>query len=368
MNKQASEIALDFIPRIKTKLKKPAIEIKTAEEVGSKFNDYFTKYIDLKSEGVVIVNSKKRSDFDTFLNIDYNSIINFHKINDVRYINKFFEKINSLLPRNGVYIGTFESSNQRKERILSKYPKIYGYPFYFGTFILKRIFPKWAFTKKIYFFLTQGKNRYLSLAEVLGRLVSCGFEIIDYAEPNNQTFFVVKKVKEPSFDENVSYGPLFGMRRIGKNGKVIKVYKIRTMHPYAEYLQSFIHKKNNLSGNGKFKNDFRITTWGKIFRKFWIDELPMLLNLIKGDLKLVGVRPLSQHYLSLYPDSLRNLRLKTKPGLVPPFYADMPKTFTEIVKSEETYLTEYFQNPIKTDIKYFYYCFKNIFFRQARSS
>lgn len=368
MNKQISEIALDIFPRLKARVKTPFAKSAPEQQSDEGFNDYLPKFIDLKSEGVVFVNSKKSTDFDIFLNIKYNSIINFQRINDIRYINKYFEKINNLLPEDGAYIGTFESSKQRKIRILNKYPKIYAYPFYFGTFILKRVFPKWRFTKKIYFSLTQGKNRYLSLAEVLGRLVSCGFEIIDYAEHNIKTFFVVKKVKEPSFDPQPSYGPLFGMRRVGKGGKTIKVYKLRTMHPYAEYLQSFIHKKNNLAEGGKFKDDFRITTWGKFLRKYWLDELPMLINFIKRELKLVGVRPLSEHYLSLYPEKLRKLRFKTKPGLIPPYYADMPKTLEEIIESEEKYLKMYFKNPIKTDIKYFYLCFKNIFLGKARSS
>ena len=126
--------------------------------------------------------------------------------------------------------------------------------------------------------------------------------------------------------------------------------------------------RSNLAKGGKFQDDFRITNWGKFLRKYWLDELPMLVNFIKRDLKLVGVRPISQHYLSLYPDKLQKLRFKTKPGLIPPYYADMPKTLEEIIKSEEKYLRMYFQNPIKTDIKYFYNCFRNIFFCKARSS
>ncbi|MCB9211453.1 MAG: sugar transferase [Ignavibacteriales bacterium] len=372
MQKNISEIALDSIPllrRARTKANREKFKEIISEEKDEKtIDDYLGNFIDMEDNDVVVVNSRKRTDFDVFLNINYKTIINFHRINDVKFINKYFEKVNSLLPQNGIYIGTFESSKQRKTRILNKYPKIYAYPFYFATFVLKRIFPKWAFTKKIYFFLTQGKNRYLSIAEILSRLVSCGFEIVDYQEKTNKTFFVAKKVGKPSFDPKPSYGVLIGLKRIGKNGKKITVYKFRTMHPYSEYLQSFIHKKNNLSEGGKFKDDFRISTVGKFLRKYWIDELPMFINLFKGDLKLVGVRPLSQHYLSLYTKELQELRFKTKPGLIPPFYADMPKTLDEIMKSESEYLVQYYKNPILTDIKYMWRIFVNILFRKARSS
>ena len=94
----------------------------------------------------------------------------------------------------------------------------------------------------------------------------------------------------------------------------------------------------------------------------------MILNVLKGEMKIVGVRPLSTHYFSLYSKKMKNMRIKSKPGLIPPFYFDMPKTFEEIMISEEKYLKSYFKNPLKTDIKYFFGAVKNILFRGARSS
>ncbi len=125
---------------------------------------------------------------------------------------------------------------------------------------------------------------------------------------------------------------------------------------------------NKLDERGKLKNDFRITYWGKLFRKIWIDELPMIINFLRGDLKIVGVRPLSRHYFDLYPDDLKQLRIQTKPGLVPPFYYDLPKTFEEIIESERNYLDKYFKNPLKTDLIYFFGSFYNIVFKNARSA
>ena len=180
-------------------------------------------------------------------------------------------------------------------------------------------------------------------------------------------FFISKKIKEPLHNISPSTGLLFKMKRIGKDGKPINVYKIRTMHPYAEYLQEFIYEKFNLQEGGKFKNDFRITYLGGILRKLMLDELPMLYNWLKGDLKLVGFRPLSLQYFNLYKKELKQKRLKFKPGLIPPFYSDLPKTLDEIMESEERYLTSYEKKPLATDIRYFIQCIYNIVFKGARS-
>ena len=140
------------------------------------------------------------------------------------------------------------------------------------------------------------------------------------------------------------------------------------MHPYAEYLQEYLYKINKLEKGGKFKNDFRVTTWGKVLRRLWIDELPMLINLLKGQLKLIGVRPLSQQYLSLYTDELKEKRKMVKPGLIPPFYADLPKSLNEIMESEIKYLNAYNLNPWLTDLKYFFNASINILIKNARSN
>ncbi len=126
--------------------------------------------------------------------------------------------------------------------------------------------------------------------------------------------------------------------------------------------------KNHLQEGGKFSNDFRVTATGGFMRRFWLDELPMIFNLLRGDMKIVGVRPLSKHYFNLYTDELKEKRTKIKPGLVPPFYADMPKSLEEIMDSENRYLDAYNKNPLRTDIRYFFKAFYNIVFKQARSN
>jgi lipopolysaccharide/colanic/teichoic acid biosynthesis glycosyltransferase len=337
-------------------------------EVGQEVFEYIEKFVDLTAEETFVVSTT------TIFNIEYHSshkshaIVNLRRVNDIRYLNKFFEAINAKLLEEGVFIGCAETKFLRKKRILAKYPPVINYLVYFLDFIIKRVFPKFPLLKKIYFFLTRGQNRVLTRAEILGRLYSCGFDVVDEVFINNIFYFVVKKVKEPVFDLNASYGPLVKLRRVGKDGKIIRVYKMRTMHPYAEYLQDYVYKMNNLEKGGKFKNDFRVSTVGKFMRTFWLDELPMFINLFKGDLKLVGVRPLSEHYFSLYSKELQEKRMKTKPGLIPPYYADMPKTLDEIMESELRYLDAYEKSPYLTDTRYFFKAVYNILIRKARSS
>ena len=139
------------------------------------------------------------------------------------------------------------------------------------------------------------------------------------------------------------------------------------MYPYSEYCQDLIMNENNLDATGKILNDYRVTFWGKFIRRFWLDELPMLINFFKRELNLVGVRPLSQSYFNKYPKHIQNLRIKVKPGLLPPFYADLPKNFDEILISEKKYLEEKINNPLLTDIKYFFSILANILFKGARS-
>lgn len=95
---------------------------------------------------------------------------------------------------------------------------------------------------------------------------------------------------------------------MAKNGEPFDVYKMRTMHPYSEFLQTYIYERNNLKDGGKFYKDFRVTTMGRIMRRFWIDELPTIYNLMNGDMKLVGVRPLSVLIISIY--TIKNYRKK----------------------------------------------------------
>lgn len=329
--------------------------------------EFSSKYVSLTDRTSKIIRSNELDDFNSIYKHMDQSIINLSKINDIRYLQQYFRLLNTKLQDGNLFIGCVETNKQKRDALQARYSKIVYYPYYLFTFITKRFIPKFWLTKKIYFSLTKGKDRYISIAETLGRLVASGFEVISYEEINTKTYFVVKKVTEPTNPESASFGALIKLKRFGKNGSFINVYKFRTMHPYSEFLQDFVYKRNGSTTGDKFDYDFRVASWGKFMRKFWIDEFPMLLNLIKGDIKLVGVRPLSAQKFYLYSDELQELRKKHKPGLIPPFYADLPQNFTELMESENRYLLAYQQKPFLTDCKYFFKVMKNIFFNNARS-
>ena len=86
-------------------------------------------------------------------------------------------------------------------------------------------------------------------------------------------------------------------------------------------------------------------------------------------MKLVGVRPLSEQYFSLYTPEMQRLRTRVKPGLLPPFYYDRhtPDTIEEIQASERRYLEAYMKAPHKTDWKYFWGIVANILLHRKRS-
>lgn len=302
--------------------------------------------------------------------IDHDSLkmfVNLKRLNDLRWINKYFLEVYKRLRTGGTLVSICDTIDIHKRRFLAEQPKYFAKFLYACHFVYARILPKLPYLKKIYFLVSRGKNRMLSTAEILGRLYFCGYKVIAVEEKNDHFYVIAKKVKTPSTNKNPSYGPIIKMRRIGLNGLPIYINKLRTMHPYSENLQEYIFEQNNLQTNGKFQDDFRVTGWAKVFRKLWIDELPQLINYFQGDLNLVGVRALSQQYFQLYPKELQQLRVQFKPGLIPPYYADLPKSFEEIVASEKRYLVQKLQRPLLTDLKYLVMALYNIMFKGARS-
>tara|TARA_Y100001970_G_scaffold27492_1_gene33546 strand:- start:2799 stop:3815 length:1017 start_codon:yes stop_codon:yes gene_type:complete len=334
------------------------IDDKIKAKIEEHFNLSNSKYLILKTANIFNLN-----------NLDNKSkiFINLELVNNIRRINKFHEKVNSRLKNNSFYVVCSETLEERRKRVWLKAPLGFRNIVRIIDFIYKRVFPKLPLIKKIYFTLTQGHNRVLSKAEIMGRLISCGFQIESYFEHENLFYVISKKTKSPDFNLSPSYSPIFKMQRIGYKGTSIGVYKLRTMYPYSEYLQDFIIKENKLEPGGKISNDYRVTSWGKFCRKFWLDELPMLINLFKCQLNIIGVRPLSKSYFNKYPQDLQLLRIKIKPGLIPPYYSDMPKNFKEILNSEKKYIESKLKNPIYTDIRYFCKAFINIVFKGARS-
>lgn len=113
-----------------------------------------------------------------------------------------------------------------------------------------------------------------------------------------------------------SNGPiLFSQDRVGKDKKVFKMYKFRSMVVNAEELKSKLKEQNEMSGPMfKMKEDPRVTKIGKFIRKTSIDELPQLINVIKGEMSLVGPRPSLPKEVEQFEPWMME-RFQVKPGL-----------------------------------------------------
>lgn len=303
-------------------------------------------------------------------NFVHDTFIQLKKLNNIRGINKMLYLMNEKLPDDGRVVVFYKSSSALKREIYLRYPRVIKQLVYFSYFIYHRVVPNFFLTQRIYFDLTRGEKRMLTKTEILGRVIFCGFTIESQKKIDGVNMVIIRRIKQSEpIKPRRNYGPLIKLKRYGKNGELFYVYKVRTMHPYAEFLQGFIYDTNSLQEGGKIHKDTRISSFGRFARKYWLDELPMVFNLIKGDMKLVGVRPLSAHYFSLYSSRLQKMRIKFRPGLLPPFYADMPKTLEEIEESEMRYLKQCEENGVlKTDVRYFFLILKSIFFTRARSA
>ena len=114
-----------------------------------------------------------------------------------------------------------------------------------------------------------------------------------------------------------SPGPiLFRQQRSGLNGKPFTIYKFRTMVTNAEQLKAELAAMNEMSGPVfKLSRDPRITPIGHWFRRFSIDEFPQLFNVLRGEMSLVGPRPLPVDEVKRFHDLAHRRRLSVKPGL-----------------------------------------------------
>jgi len=114
-----------------------------------------------------------------------------------------------------------------------------------------------------------------------------------------------------------SPGPvLFRQRRCGLNGRPFTMYKFRTMTTDAEQRKAELAAFNEMSGPVfKMTNDPRVTPLGRVLRRFSLDELPQLVNVIRGEMSLVGPRPLPVEEVNRFNDLAHRRRLSVKPGL-----------------------------------------------------
>jgi lipopolysaccharide/colanic/teichoic acid biosynthesis glycosyltransferase len=339
------------------------------QESDSMVLKYISENLDLKLYHKSIIFTTGKSSYVD--KVDFNNIqaiVNLRNVNIIQHPNKLFRAVNTLLPDGGIYIGRLETYAERKALIYRQLGRHLGKFFWMVDFLLHRVIPRIPYLEDVYYFLTNGEFHAISHAEVLGRLIYCGFDIIDFRTISGLTYFVVIKTGEPYTGQSPTYYPIIRLNRVGQHGKMINVYKFRTMHPYSEYLQDFIIKMHGYNNKGKPANDFRVTRWGKFFRSFWLDESPQLLNVLKGEMKLVGLRPLSRVRYNEFPEDLRRERIRFKPGCFPPYVAlNMPDS-TRNIEAERIYIRDLSAHRYTNDIRYFLKSVYNILTSKIRSS
>ena len=317
---------------------------------------------------LAIVSTSEAFNIQNLEHDQYSCIINLKPMNNIRKLDRFLDIVNGRLGGGGLFLCSVETLEQRAGRLKEKYSPFVYYLIYLPDFLINRVIPRLRLTRGLWEFVARGANPPFSRAEALGRLSRAGFAIKQEKFAGNMLCIKAERISDPKPVNENGYGMIISLPRIGRDGRTFNVYKLRTMHPYSEYIQDYVYGLHSIADGGKMKHDFRVTAWGQFARKVWLDELPMIVNILKGDLKLFGVRPLSKHYFSLYDDEIRNRRIRYKPGLLPPYYADLPIGLEAIQHSELKYFDSWDQNPIVTDIRYLTRSIYNIFFRHARSA
>ena len=334
--------------------------------------DYYMlrKKARLDNRQTKVICDRNRFAFLQIPDYQYHTLVDLTLLNDAKGINRRFCIVNQKLPDEGRYVCCYRPQEYIKSKILKRYPWGLNWLIYTLYFFNKRVLPRLMLTSRLYYDINKGRKRMLSKTEVLGRLYYCGFEVDEIVPMGHIEYVFAHRRSQPYPQEQIKvYGPLIKLPRVCKNKEIKYFYKFRTMHPYAEYIQKYVFDaRGGMDIADKSNDDFRITTWGKFMRKYWLDELPMIINWFKRDCKLVGVRPLSRTMFETYPKWLQDKRTLSKPGLIPPFYIDHPDTFDELFASEDKYLTEYLKHPLRTDIKYFFLTMKSILTHKTHSA
>ena len=255
------------------------------EGMSKRVYDYVSQSVPLYSEKVLLVDTYRIKDYYD-INTPLLGIVDVCPVNYHSNINKYLFEINSHIPETATFVGCFVTQGRKNAR----------------SFAINKAKP-------------------LCDAEALGRLVYAGFSIIEFRVIEGLLYFMVMKVKNcPKVMEGCSNGLIFPMKRIGKDKKVLKVFKFRTMHPYSEYLQDYVVRMNGYNELGKPAKDFRLTTWGRVFRKYWLDELPQIFNFFRGELAIVGVRPLSRARFKELPSEVQEMRIKLNQAVFLPMW------------------------------------------------
>ncbi len=142
-----------------------------------------------------------------------------------------------------------------------------------------------------------------------------------------------------------SRGPvIFRQQRVGRDGRLFEIYKFRTM----------THNGTTGSGQVSPAGDPRVTPVGRVLRAWYLDELPQLVNVVKGDMSLVGPRPETPEFVALYSEEERRV-LTVRPGLAGPStlgFMDEGDQLAGVADPLEHYRTVLLHERVRLDLSY----------------
>ena len=304
--------------------------------------DDFTKNLDEKR--IFYINNPE-SDLEEVRD-HHDLIIVQVELSLIEHYISFLSSLNLRIKKNtAIIIHLAHEEDQLKRYIISR-----KYLFSFRAWIIRHTQSNFLFKK-----LFDKSKSILYIPELIGSLFFLGFSVENEFSEGRNTFIKCEKVSDFDKSQNdKTYGLLIRLKRLGKNNKEILVYKIRTMFPYSEFSQEYYIKKNKLGRIGKILDDPRITNIGRVLRKYYIDEIPQLFQVLAGTLSLVGLRPISKVFLKQYPADIIKLRSRFKPGVLPVTATEQIRCLEDIYERERIYINSKINSDTLVDVRYFF--------------
>ena len=254
-----------------------------------RFIDVLGYLTDESGIGIILLNS----DMNTLESIRKEIL---HKLNDAGLIQALRHKPKSPIFQAYLYTGLQEKDNLEMDEALKKFNSTNGSFFSLERLNLDHI---WEHPHKI---------RY---RHAIKRVVDITCSSLALVVLSPILLFCSAAVKISDHKGPV----IFKQTRVGRNGKLFTMYKFRSMYVDAEERKKELMAQNETGGKTfKMKNDPRIYPFGHVLRKFSLDELPQLINIIKGDMSIVGPRPPIPSEVAEY-EPWHRMRLSVTPGL-----------------------------------------------------
>jgi lipopolysaccharide/colanic/teichoic acid biosynthesis glycosyltransferase len=306
-------------------------------------------------------------------------LVQMKSVNGVRRLNLFMAGVSRRVLMGGYFVFRYRPLDAELEALRAGRRGIRLWAAYGWHFLRHRALPKIPILEQLYFSRPfsffddwlyrrrSGNRRVISRAEMWGRVYYWGFDVVEEARLGTECWVLTRRVNSPHVGRDPSFYLIARLTKVGLDGRPMYLHKIRTMYPFSEFVQERVYRDHGLNEAGKFKNDFRLTDYGRFLRRYWLDEIPQLFDWLRGEIKLVGMRATSPHFLSLYPRELYELYAQTKPGLIPPIFDASTAGFDDIVRIEYQYLKDYQRRPVAADLRCLLKTLHDIVIRGVRS-